>query len=69
YPVNQLFFDVVGDGTEPEVRLGESSWIWQRSGMSIGGTRYAGGVSVHTSSSVIIDLNRSCTAYEAMVGV
>lgn len=49
--------------------MGESSWVWRRSGLSIGGTRYAHGVTVHGRSSVTIQLNRACTRYEAMVGV
>jgi hypothetical protein len=51
------------------MRLGESSWVWQRYGMSIGGRQYAHGVTVHGESSVTIDLNRTCTAYDAVVGV
>uniref|UniRef100_A0AAU2VSM8 Sigma-70 family RNA polymerase sigma factor n=1 Tax=Streptomyces sp. NBC_00008 TaxID=2903610 RepID=A0AAU2VSM8_9ACTN len=69
YQVNELSYSLLGDHSEPEVVLGESSWVWQRSGMSIGGTRYAHGVTVHSRSSVVIQLNRQCTRYEAMVGV
>ncbi|MET8583035.1 sigma-70 family RNA polymerase sigma factor [Streptomyces collinus] len=66
---NGLRYDVGGDGTKPEMRLGESSWVWRRYGMSIARTRYAGGVTVHGRSSVTVDLNRSCTAYDALAGV
>ncbi|GAA2349246.1 hypothetical protein GCM10010431_86390 [Streptomyces kunmingensis] len=69
YQWNALAYGVVGDGTKPEMRLGESSWVWQRYGMSIGGKQYANGVTVHARSSVTIDLNRACTAYDASVGV
>ncbi|MFE1299013.1 sigma-70 family RNA polymerase sigma factor [Streptomyces sp. NPDC058731] len=69
YEWNELSYDVAGDGTTPEMRLGESSWVWQRHGLSIGGKQYARGVSVHGDSSVTIDLNRSCTAYDAFAGV
>ncbi|WP_234478877.1 NPCBM/NEW2 domain-containing protein, partial [Streptomyces sp. MBT65] len=55
--------------TAPEIRLGASSWVWQRYGVSIGGTRYAHGVTVHGRSSVTIDLNRPCVSYDATVGV
>jgi hypothetical protein len=51
------------------MRLGESSWVWQRWGVSIAGQRYTHGVTVHGESSVTIDLNRSCSAYDALVGV
>ncbi|MEU9190068.1 sigma-70 family RNA polymerase sigma factor [Streptomyces sp. NPDC048484] len=66
---NSLEYGVTGDGTEPEMRLGESSWVWQRYGMSISDKRYANGVTVHGASSVTIDLNRTCSSYEAVVGV
>ncbi|MFJ8823607.1 sigma-70 family RNA polymerase sigma factor [Streptomyces sp. NPDC102467] len=69
YQWNRLAYGALGDGAEPEMRLGESSWVWQRYGMSIGGKSYANGVSVHSGSSVTIDLNRTCTAYDAFAGV
>ncbi|MFG3286867.1 sigma-70 family RNA polymerase sigma factor [Streptomyces sp. NPDC048111] len=69
YQVNRLDYGLLGDGTKPEVRLGGSSWIWQRSGMSVGDHRYAHGVTVHGRSSVTIDLNRQCRTYDAYAGV
>ncbi|MFD9637067.1 NPCBM/NEW2 domain-containing protein, partial [Streptomyces violascens] len=69
FQVNRLQYGVLGDGTEPEVRLGESSWLWQRSGMRIGEHRYPHGVTVHGRSSVTIDLNRQCRTYDAYAGV
>lgn len=67
--MNRLRFDVTGDGSGPEVLIGQSSWLWQRTGMSIGGTRYGHGASMHASGSVTIQLNRPCATYRAMVGV
>ncbi|MGW1868207.1 sigma-70 family RNA polymerase sigma factor [Streptomyces mauvecolor] len=69
FQVNRLRYGVLGDGTEPEVRLGESSWLWQRSGMRVGEHRYPHGVTVHGRSSVTIDLNRQCRTYDAYAGV
>ncbi|MFI0964499.1 sigma-70 family RNA polymerase sigma factor [Streptomyces sp. NPDC021080] len=69
YRWSDLDYDVIGDHTEPEMRLGESSWVWQRDRMSIAETRYTNGVTVHGRSSVTIDLNRDCSAYDAMAGV
>ncbi|WP_137994381.1 sigma-70 family RNA polymerase sigma factor [Streptomyces vilmorinianum] len=69
YQVNQLDYGIFGDGTKPEVRLGDSSWMWARDGLSMGGTRYAHGVSVHAPSSLTIDLNRQCAGYDALVGI
>ncbi|MFI0811007.1 sigma-70 family RNA polymerase sigma factor [Streptomyces echinatus] len=69
YQLSDLRFDVVGDGTAPEIVLRESSWVWQRYGMWVGGERYARGVTVHGASSVTIALNRQCTAYDALAGV
>ncbi|WP_399217431.1 sigma-70 family RNA polymerase sigma factor [Streptomyces sp. SAJ15] len=69
YPLSQLRFARFGDGTKPEIRGRESTWLWQRRGMSIGGERYGHGVTVHAASSVTIDLNRPCSAYDAVVGI
>ncbi|MGA4849824.1 sigma-70 family RNA polymerase sigma factor [Streptomyces sp. G5(2025)] len=69
YQWSELQYGSVGDGTKPEMRLGESSWVWQRQGLSIAGKQYSHGVTVHGESSVTIDLNRSCTTYDALVGV
>ncbi|MFJ8310003.1 MULTISPECIES: sigma-70 family RNA polymerase sigma factor [unclassified Streptomyces] len=69
YQVNRLQYGVFGDGTKPEVRLGGSSWLWQRSGMRIGDKRYPHGVTVHGRSSVTIDLNRQCRTYDAFAGL
>ncbi|MEU9456909.1 sigma-70 family RNA polymerase sigma factor [Streptomyces sp. NPDC048277] len=69
YQWNALGYDITGDGTRPAMRLGESSWVWQRYGVTVAGEDYANGVTVHGRSSVTIDLNRECTAYDAMAGV
>ncbi|WP_208639601.1 NPCBM/NEW2 domain-containing protein, partial [Streptomyces bobili] len=69
YELSELSFDVNGDGTGPEIRLGASSWVWQRNGLSVADREYARGVTVHGDSSVTIDLNRKCTAYDAVAGV
>ncbi|MEU8771196.1 sigma-70 family RNA polymerase sigma factor [Streptomyces griseus] len=69
YQVSELAYSVFGDQSEPEVVMGQSSWIWQRSQVSIASTRYAHGVTVHARSSVTIQLNRPCARYEALVGV
>ncbi|MGW1412013.1 sigma-70 family RNA polymerase sigma factor [Streptomyces sp. NPDC002403] len=69
YQVSELGYSLLGDHIEPEVVLGESSWVWQRSGVSVGGTTYAHGVTVNSNSSVTIQLNKECTRYEAMVGI
>ncbi|MEU1916529.1 sigma-70 family RNA polymerase sigma factor [Streptomyces massasporeus] len=69
YQWSELSYDISGDGTRPEMRIGSSSWVWKRSGLSVGDQRYAHGVTVHGRSSVTIDLNRSCSSYDALVGV
>ncbi|MGW1751118.1 sigma-70 family RNA polymerase sigma factor [Streptomyces sp. NPDC002092] len=69
YQWSGLSYDLGGDGTRPEMRIGESSWVWQRYGMAIAGKQYPQGVTVHGESSVTVDLNRSCSAYDAVVGV
>ncbi|MFD5026819.1 sigma-70 family RNA polymerase sigma factor [Streptomyces sp. NPDC058373] len=69
YRWSKLAYAPLGDTTEPRMRPGESGWVWQRQGLSIGGTPYADGVTVHGASSVTIDLNRPCSAYQALVGI
>ncbi|MFB0616531.1 sigma-70 family RNA polymerase sigma factor [Streptomyces sp. AGS-58] len=69
YRLSELRYDLDGDGTRPEIALGGSSWVWQRYGMSAGGSRYAHGVTVSGRSSVTVTLNRRCTAYDALAGV
>ncbi|MET7798198.1 sigma-70 family RNA polymerase sigma factor [Streptomyces decoyicus] len=69
YRLNALDHDFMGDGSKPEVRTIGSSWLWQRQQPQIAGTTYAHGVSVHARSSVTVDLNRRCTAYDAVAGV
>ncbi|MFF7937716.1 sigma-70 family RNA polymerase sigma factor [Streptomyces sp. NPDC007940] len=69
YQWSELAYDVSGDGSAPEMRISESSWVWQRYGVSVAGKKYAHGVTVHGRSSVTIDLNRACSSYDAMVGV
>ncbi|MEU4275916.1 NPCBM/NEW2 domain-containing protein, partial [Streptomyces tanashiensis] len=69
YQVSELDYGIFGDGTKPEVSLSDSSWMWQRGSLSMDGTPYAHGVSVHAPSSLLVDLNRQCTSYDAVVGV
>ncbi|MFF9198695.1 sigma-70 family RNA polymerase sigma factor [Streptomyces sp. NPDC014779] len=69
YQVGALQYGIFGDGTKPEVNLAQSSPVWQRSGLTMDGTRYAHGVSMHAPSSLLIDLNRQCTSYDALVGI
>ncbi|WP_433341088.1 sigma-70 family RNA polymerase sigma factor [Streptomyces sp. CA-253872] len=69
YRWSTLPYGLTGDGTGPEMRLSGSP-VWQRpDGMSIGGTRYGHGVSVRVPSETTIDLNRTCTRYEAYAGL
>ncbi|MFH9550875.1 sigma-70 family RNA polymerase sigma factor [Streptomyces sp. NPDC017435] len=69
FPLSGLPFDLDGDGSGPEIRLRGSSWVWQRYGLSIADRRYERGVTVHGNSSVTVELNRTCTSYDALVGV
>ncbi|MBB1246908.1 NPCBM/NEW2 domain-containing protein [Streptomyces durbertensis] len=67
--MNQLEWDLLGNGEEPVVRLAGSSWVWQRTGPSLDGRPFVHGITVGAPSTVTIDLNRACTTYEAWVGV
>ncbi|MGV9252099.1 sigma-70 family RNA polymerase sigma factor [Streptomyces sp. NPDC003697] len=66
---SELDYDLTGDGTKPEMRLGASSWVWQRYGMSVEGSRFGHGVTVHGRSSVTVALNGACSAFDARAGV
>ncbi|MFD8548613.1 sigma-70 family RNA polymerase sigma factor [Streptomyces sp. NPDC059649] len=69
YQLAALDHDFMGDGSKPEVRTLGSGWLWQRRSPRIAGTTYAHGATMHAGSSVLIDLNRPCTSYDAVVGV
>ncbi|WP_371616664.1 sigma-70 family RNA polymerase sigma factor [Streptomyces sp. NBC_00454] len=58
-----------GDHEGPEIRTWQSSWVWQRWGLKIGGQRFAHGITVSPRSSVEIALNRQCTNFSARAGV
>ncbi|MFF7210645.1 sigma-70 family RNA polymerase sigma factor [Streptomyces sp. NPDC008238] len=67
YRLSGLGYDAVGTADRPTIRLGD--WVWRRWGLGIDGTRYPDGVTVGAPASVTIDLNRSCTAFDAVVGI
>ncbi|MFF4246276.1 sigma-70 family RNA polymerase sigma factor [Streptomyces sp. NPDC001822] len=70
YRVNRLAYSVLGDHTGPEIVLrGSTGVFWQRDGLSISSTSYAHGVTAPSLSSVTVRLNRTCTRYDAAVGV
>lgn len=58
-----------GDHDGPEIQTWQSSWVWQRWGLKIGGQRFAHGITVDSRSSVQIALNRQCTNFTARAGV
>jgi hypothetical protein len=43
--------------------------MWQRDDPKVDGRSYPHGVTVHGTSSIVIDLNRPCTSYDALAGV
>ncbi|MFJ8012144.1 sigma-70 family RNA polymerase sigma factor [Streptomyces sp. NPDC096339] len=69
FALARLDYAVYGDHTGPELQLRHSSWVWQRSGLSVGGRRFEHGITVNSHSSVQITLNRQCTTFSAQVGV
>ncbi|MEV6265458.1 sigma-70 family RNA polymerase sigma factor [Streptomyces sp. NPDC051784] len=70
YQVDELAYSVTGDHTGPEILLGRSLGVfWQRQNLSIASTTYAYGVTAPSRSSVAVQLNRTCTRYDAMAGV
>ncbi|WP_326597696.1 sigma-70 family RNA polymerase sigma factor [Streptomyces sp. NBC_01803] len=69
FQLRELEYGVLGDGTDPAVRLVGSSPVWQRDGLSVAGRAYAHGITVSALSSVTIDLNRPCVSYRAWAGL
>ncbi|MFI1967182.1 sigma-70 family RNA polymerase sigma factor [Streptomyces pathocidini] len=69
YRLGELNYDSTGDGSEPEVRQSDSDWMWKRDSVTIDGAQYAPGVTTGSNSSLLVDLNKTCTAYDAMAGV
>ncbi|MFF5447296.1 sigma-70 family RNA polymerase sigma factor [Streptomyces sp. NPDC012888] len=59
----------LGDHSGPELETWRSSWVWQRWGLRVGGERFGHGITVNARSSVLIRLNRQCTAFSARAGV
>ncbi|CCB76100.1 protein of unknown function [Streptantibioticus cattleyicolor NRRL 8057 = DSM 46488] len=58
--MERLAYAGSGSGADaPTVRPSESGWMWQRDGLAI----------VHAPSSVLIDLNRACTSFDAVAGL
>ncbi|MGK4582390.1 sigma-70 family RNA polymerase sigma factor [Kitasatospora sp. HPMI-4] len=53
----------------PSIRSSASDWVWQRDHVWISGGRYPHGLSVHPSSTVTVDLNRSCSSFRALAGL
>ncbi|GAA0678831.1 hypothetical protein GCM10010193_35410 [Kitasatospora atroaurantiaca] len=51
----------------PSIRRG--GWVWQREGVSMNGRYYRHAMSVYAPSSVTIDLNRTCSTFQAVAGL
>ncbi|MFD8317556.1 sigma-70 family RNA polymerase sigma factor [Kitasatospora purpeofusca] len=53
----------------PSIRENGSDWFWQRESVSVAGTEHRHGISVHAPATTVIDLNRSCTSFDAVAGM
>ncbi|MFF7159347.1 sigma-70 family RNA polymerase sigma factor [Streptomyces sp. NPDC008139] len=69
YKVNSLGISGLGDTSGPTIRPSVTSWWWNRWGLTIGGTQYEHGITVHAPSSLTIDLNQACVTYDARAGI
>ncbi|MFF3618243.1 sigma-70 family RNA polymerase sigma factor [Streptomyces sp. NPDC002467] len=69
FALARLDYAPYGNHTSPELQVRHSSWVWQRSGLWVGGRRFEHGITVNSHSSVQITLNRQCTTFSARVGV
>ncbi|MFI6447386.1 sigma-70 family RNA polymerase sigma factor [Kitasatospora sp. NPDC050543] len=70
--VDNLPFSPPGPGrvpaTGPSIRRG-GDWLWQRGSLRVGGRHYRHGVTMRAPSATTIDLNRSCTSFDAVAGL
>ncbi|MFJ6217437.1 sigma-70 family RNA polymerase sigma factor [Streptomyces sp. NPDC092296] len=69
YWLNELPYGGPGAEDDPVLRRTAGNWLWRRGGLEVGGTRYGHGVTVRAPSAVTVDLNRDCSAFDAVVGV
>ncbi|MFJ2863067.1 sigma-70 family RNA polymerase sigma factor [Kitasatospora sp. NPDC087314] len=53
----------------PSIRQKGSDWFWQHDSAWIGGERHPHAITVHAPATTLIDLNRSCTSFDAVAGV
>ncbi|SOB82672.1 sigma-70 family RNA polymerase sigma factor [Streptomyces sp. 1331.2] len=53
----------------PSIRQKGSDNFWQRPGGWIGGDYHPHAITVHAPATTLIDLNRSCTSFDAVAGV
>ncbi|WP_371517585.1 sigma-70 family RNA polymerase sigma factor [Kitasatospora sp. NBC_01300] len=53
----------------PSIRQKGSDWLWQHDNAWIGGERHGHAITVHAPATALIDLNRSCTSFDAVAGV
>ncbi|MFG3224130.1 sigma-70 family RNA polymerase sigma factor [Kitasatospora sp. NPDC048194] len=53
----------------PSIRRTGSNGFWQRDGAWIGGEYLPHVITVHAPATTLIDLNRSCTSFDAVAGV
>ncbi|WP_316521773.1 sigma-70 family RNA polymerase sigma factor [Kitasatospora brasiliensis] len=54
---------------QPSIRQKGSDKFWQRDGGWIDGTYHPHTITVHAPATTLIDLNRSCTSFDALAGV
>ncbi|MFB7128194.1 NPCBM/NEW2 domain-containing protein, partial [Kitasatospora sp. NPDC056273] len=54
---------------EPSIRQKDSDKFWQRDGGWIGGDYHPHVITVHAPAATVIDLNRTCTSFDALAGV
>ncbi|MFB7675628.1 sigma-70 family RNA polymerase sigma factor [Kitasatospora purpeofusca] len=53
----------------PSIRENGSDWFWQRERVSVAGAEHRHGISVHAPAATVVDLNRSCTSFDAVAGM
>ncbi|MFI9270288.1 sigma-70 family RNA polymerase sigma factor [Kitasatospora sp. NPDC052896] len=72
YWMDELPFGRGGDRAPqsgPVIDRRGSDWLWQRQGLRMSGEFYPRGITVHAPSTVTVELDESCTAFDAVVGL
>jgi len=67
--LSELRYGGFGPDDVPTVQGSASDWFWPRHRLRIGGVGHSHGITVRAPSTVVVVLNRPCSAFDAVAGV